>query len=79
MTDARDAILTGLISFAAGLIVGGAAGVLLTPQSGPRTRRRLVNYAGDMYEDVKERASELAEDTTDAVNRMIERGRKTPV
>ena len=79
MTNGRDAILAGLVSFAAGLVVGGAAGILLTPQSGPRTRRRLANYAGDVYEDVKERATELAEDTTDAVNRIVERGRKIPV
>ncbi|GKS56951.1 hypothetical protein YTPLAS18_04780 [Nitrospira sp.] len=79
MTNGRDAIMTGILSFAVGLVVGGAAGVLLTPQSGPRTRRRLANYAEDMYEDVKERATELAEDTTDAVHRVIERGRKISV
>ena len=76
MTNGRELMFTGLLSFAAGLVVGSAAGVLLTPQSGPRTRRRLAQYAGDMYEDAKERASEFAEDSTEALQRMVDRGKR---
>ncbi len=71
MMNERNVMLTGLFSFAAGLVVGGAAGVLLTPQSGPRTRRQLMHLA----EDMKERAGELADETSEAMHRMVERGR----
>jgi len=64
--------LAGLgLSFLAGCVVGGIAGLLAAPQSGVRTRRQLANYA----EDVRERAGEAVEDTSADIQRVINKGR----
>ena len=71
MTDGRNGA-TGLgLSFLAGCIVGGIAGLLAAPQSGARTRRQIGNFAGD----VRERAEEATEDTTVAIQNVINKGR----
>lgn len=59
-------------SLLTGLLVGGTAGVLYAPQSGARTRRQLANLA----EDVRERAGQMTEDTADAIEKLVERGRR---
>lgn len=60
------------LSLLTGLLVGGTAGVLYAPQSGARTRRQLANLA----EDVRERAGQLTEETTEAIEKLVERGRR---
>ena len=71
MTHGRYAMRFGGLSFLAGLMAGGVAGLLYAPQSGARTRRQLVNVAAD----AKERVGEMAEDATEAAERVVERGR----
>lgn len=72
MTRGRFGATIGGLSFLAGLVAGGVAGMLYAPQSGVRTRRQLGNLA----DDAKERAEELAEDATEAALRAVERGRR---
>ena len=59
------------VSFAAGLLVGTMVGVglalLVAPQSGRRTRRRLARAIEGGVDDAGERWSELTEDMRDAV------------
>lgn len=59
-------------SLLTGLLVGGTAGVLYAPQSGARTRRQLENLA----EDMRERAGQITEDTAEAIEKLVERGRR---
>jgi gas vesicle protein len=59
-------------SLLTGLLIGGIAGMLYAPQSGTRTRRQLGNFA----DDVRERAGEMAEDATEAIEKTVERGRR---
>lgn len=59
------------LSFFAGCVVGGMAGLLYAPQSGARTRRRLVDFG----EDVREKAGEATEQATDKMQKVFERGR----
>ncbi len=63
---------TGGMIFLTGLLVGVGTGVLLAPQSGARTRRQLRCLA----EDVAERATEMAGDARDSVERVIEQGKQ---
>jgi len=71
MTQGRNGMAGLGLSFLAGCIVGGIAGLLAAPQSGARTRRQIANFA----EDVRERAGEATVDTTAAIQRVIDKGR----
>lgn len=59
------------MSFAAGILVGTAVGLglalLVAPQSGRRTRRRLARAIEGGLDDAGERWSDLAGDVRDAV------------
>ncbi len=73
MTNGRNGIVAAVgLSFLTGCFIGGIAGVLLAPQSGVRTRRKLANFV----DDVQERAGEMTEDATGAMQSAVERGRR---
>jgi gas vesicle protein len=55
----------GATALVIGLCVGVGTGILFAPHSGARTRRRIKSFAEDM-----------AEDTAEAVDGVIERGRR---
>ena len=77
---------TSILWFLGGALVGAAAALLLAPESGQRTRRKLIKQArksgrvlgdsaSDIYEkgrDLYERGREIAEDAAE----MFERGRR---
>jgi gas vesicle protein len=65
MNDHAGSLILGATAFVTGLCVGVGTGVLIAPQSGARTRRRLKSFAED-----------VAEDTAEAVDEVIERGRR---
>jgi len=71
MADGGNGLAEIGLSFLAGCVVGGIAGLLAAPQSGVRTRRRLVHYA----DDVRERAGEATQDTAAAIQNVITKGR----
>lgn len=58
-------LFLGATAFVTGLGIGVGTGVLFAPQSGARTRRRLKSFAEDMVED-----------TAEAVDEVIERGKR---
>jgi gas vesicle protein len=60
------------VAFLAGLVMGGVAGLLLAPHSGAYTRRQLQNLA----EDVKEQASGLVADSKEAVDTVVQQGKR---
>ncbi len=59
MSDSRGSDL--VVMFGAGILVGAVAGLLLAPQSGAETRRRL----GESAEGAMEKGRELASGTAD--------------
>jgi gas vesicle protein len=72
MTNGHNNIQVAGLAFLTGLLVGGLAGVLYAPQSGARTRRQIARLA----DDARERAGEVAEDTKETMNRMVDHGRR---
>lgn len=67
-----DTVLPSVLSFLAGVAVGTAVGVLIAPESGRRTRRRIVRTA----EDVQDYLEDLGEELVERGRELIERGRQ---
>ncbi len=65
MHDHARSLFVGATALITGLGIGVGAGVLFAPYSGARTRRYLKSFAED-----------LAEDTAEAVDKVMERGRR---
>lgn len=65
-------VLFGGLAFITGIVIGTGMGILMAPQSGTRTRRKLRNLA----EDAGERVNEFTEDARDAVDNIMERGKR---
>ena len=61
MNDNARSLIVG----ATALVIGVGTGVLFAPHSGARTRRYLRSFAED-----------IAEDTAEAVDKVIERGKR---
>lgn len=72
MSTREYGIVTVGLTALAGLLAGGAVGVLYAPQSGARTRRRLCGA----IEDLKERVGEIAAETSDVLESAVDRGRR---
>ena len=69
MSRTRDTLLAFLI----GAVAGGVAGILLAPEKGSETRRKLCKGAGELYEkgekifeETSHALGEKAHDITDA-------------
>ena len=63
--NARSLIIVGASALAIGFCVGAGTGVLFAPHSGARTRRHLKSFAEDM-----------AKDTAEAVDKVIDQGKR---
>ncbi len=70
--EGAGVVMVGAAAFAAGVLVGIAAGMLLAPHSGAYTRRRLHNLA----EDFRERASGLAAEAEKAAESLVAQGKR---
>ena len=60
------------LSFLLGGIVGASLALLLAPQSGRETRRRIKEFA----EDIKDKTKEYAEDVKERVTSTVEKGKE---
>jgi len=65
MHDNARSLIVGATALVTGLCVGVGTGILFAPHSGARTRRHLRSFAEDM-----------AEDTVEVVDKVIEQGRR---
>lgn len=55
----RDSLVLGISTLLAGVLVGMAAGTLLTPYSGARMRRRLTFLLDDWLENLRENLDDV--------------------
>ena len=65
MNDNARSLIVGATALVIGLCVGVGTGILIAPHSGARTRRDLKSFAED-----------LAEDTAEAVEKVIDQGKR---
>lgn len=70
--DRIDGVLMGGLMFLAGMAVGVGTGLLIAPESGVRTRRRLRNYA----EDLGDQITDLADEAKIKVGKFVDRGKE---
>jgi len=68
MENGRYGLMGLVLTFMAGCVVGGTAGLLYAPQSGTRTRRRIADFA----EDVRDRAGDVTEQATEKFQKATE-------
>jgi len=66
-----DGVLMGGFMFLAGMAVGVGTGLLVAPESGARTRRRLREYA----EDLGDQITDLADEAKVKVGKFVDRGK----
>lgn len=69
-----------LFNFVSGLICGAAIGagmaLLMAPDSGKRTRRKIGRAAEDLKDDAQDRWDHLADDVRDRVEEVLSTARK---
>lgn len=61
-------IITGM---AAGIVVGGALGLLYAPQSGKETRKQIKSKSGDLGSTIKHKAGDLSESFKSTKDKVI--------
>lgn len=68
------------VNFVAGMVfgavLGAGAALLLAPESGKRTRRRIGRAAEDLRESAGDRWDEISEDVRDKVDEALANARK---
>jgi gas vesicle protein len=62
---------TVVLSFFIGTVVGAGVALLLAPEEGERTRRKITDFA----EDMKEKAGDSFEEVKDRVTTALEKGK----
>ena len=72
MTNGVRSFWMGSAMFTVGALIGAGVGLLLAPQSGARTRRRLQLLAND----AGEKAGQLVEDAKRAVRQAVDEAKK---
>ena len=65
--------LTGLFL---GAVIGAGVALLSAPESGRRTRKKLVRVAGDVRENTQDRLEDFADDVKTRVDDAVKTARK---
>lgn len=63
-------IITGVL---AGAAAGAVTGLLLAPDSGKNTRKKIVNGANDMVDSLKDQVETKTEAAKDSYNQSLEK------
>ena len=73
MGSGRNAHSVGtvVLSFFIGTVIGAGVALLLAPEEGEKTRRKI----GDLAENVREKAEGSFEEVTDKVTTVLEKGK----
>lgn len=60
-----------ITALAVGALIGAGIGILLAPDKGSRTRRRIMNSAQDLADDLKDKISDEAKILRKKANHVV--------
>lgn len=61
-----------LLGILGGVAVGAIAGVLMAPDKGSKTRKKIMKKSRDLADDMKEKFEELYENATDKYEDLLQ-------
>ena len=61
-----------LLGILAGVAVGAMAGILLAPDKGSKTRKKIMNKSKDFADDMKEKFEDLYENVADKYEDLLQ-------
>jgi gas vesicle protein len=61
-----------LLGVLGGVAVGAIAGILLAPDKGSKTRKKIMNKSKDFADDMKEKFEDLYENVTDKYDTLLQ-------
>jgi gas vesicle protein len=73
--DHETQVISFISGLALGTIIGAGIAILVAPESGRRTRRRIQRAAGDLRETATDRWDELSDDVRGRVGTAIKGAR----
>lgn len=73
--DARSLVFAG-VAFLTGLVLGLSAGLLLAPQTGAQTRRRVRNAVSDFAQETAEQFDTWKDKAKETVSDLAQRGKR---
>jgi gas vesicle protein len=74
--DQEQQITTFLTGLLFGAVIGAGLALLSAPESGRRTRRKIVRAAGDVRENTQDRIEDFADDVKGRVDDAVKTARK---
>lgn len=74
--DQEQQVTTFLTGLVLGAVIGAGLAFLSAPESGRRTRRKIVRAAGDVRETTQDRFEDFTEDVRDRVDDAVKTARK---
>ena len=74
--DQEQYLATFLTGLFLGAVIGAGVALLSAPESGKRTRKKLVRVAGDVRETTQDRLEDFADDVKVRVDDAVKTARK---
>jgi gas vesicle protein len=74
--DQEQYLTTFLTGLFLGAVIGAGVALLSAPESGKRTRKKLVRVAGDVRENTQDRLEDFADDVKGRVDDAVKTARK---
>ena len=74
--DQEQHLATFLTGLFLGAVIGAGVALLSAPESGKRTRKKLVRVAGDVRENTQDRLEDFADDVKVRVDDAVKTARK---
>jgi gas vesicle protein len=74
--DDDGRVLNFMSGVICGVAIGAGVALLMAPESGKKTRKRITRAAGDLREDATDRWDDIADEVRDKVDEVLAGARK---